>query len=177
LHLPQFGRRHRQQVVSGSIEQEYMGGIVKTGIWRPLAAFFVCAALSQPAYAQSVGAVNAHIDSLLKVDHAGFLAAFKFLQLNIADGTKIGQEFDEYPVTITVDGKERIFATYEDLLAVYDQIITPAVIKVVKQQKYKDLKVSSKGIMFGSGQLWVNAFCVNGENCTGISWDISVVNH
>ena len=147
-------------------------------IWRPLAAFFVCAALSQPAYAQSVGAVNAHIDSIMKVDHAGFLAAFKFLQLNIADGSKIAQEIDEYPVTITVDGQERTFATYEDLLAVYDQIITPEVIKVVKKQKYKDLKVvSKKGIMFGSGQLWVNAFCIDGENCTGTSWDISAVNH
>jgi len=143
-----------------------------------LAAFFVCAALSQPAYAQSVGAVNAHIDSIMKVDHAGFLAAFKFLQLNIADGSKIAQEIDEYPVTITVDGQERTFATYEDLLAVYDQIITPEVIKVVKKQKYKDLKVvSKKGIMFGSGQLWVNAFCIDGENCTGTSWDISAVNH
>lgn len=149
---------------------------MKIGIWRPLAAFFVCAALSQPANAQSVGAVNAHIDSLLKVDHTGFLAAFKFLQLNIADGTKIGQEY-EYPVTITVDGKEQIFATYEDLLPVYNQIVTPAVIKVVKQQKYKDLKVSGKGIMFGKGQLWVNAFCVDGEACTGTSWEISVINH
>jgi hypothetical protein len=143
-----------------------------------LAAFFVCAALSQPAYAQSVGAVNAHIDSLLGGDHAGFLAAFKFLQLNIADGTKIGQEY-EYPVSITVDGKQRIFATYEDLLASYDQIITPAVIKVVKQQKYNDLKVSHKGITFGSGQLWMNAFCVDDdEACAeGTSWEISVVNH
>ncbi len=149
---------------------------MKTGIWRPLAAFVVCAALSQPAYAQSAGAVNAHIDSLLGGDHAGFLAAFKFLQLNIADGSKIAQEY-EYPVTIAVDGKERIFATYEDLLAAYDQIITPTVIKVVKLQKYKDLKISSKGVTFGSGQLWVNAFCVDGEACTGTSWEISAVNH
>jgi hypothetical protein len=154
-----------------------LGGILKTGIWKPLAAFFVCAALSQPAYAQSVGAVNAHIDSLLKVDHAGFLAAFKFLQLNIADGSKIAQRYGDYPVTITVDGKERVFATYEELVAGYAQIITPAVIKVVKNQKYKDLKVSKKGISFGSGQLWVNAFCADGEACTEISWDISVINH
>ena len=145
-------------------------------IWRPLAALFVCAALSQPVYAQSVGAVNAQIDSLLGGDHAGFLAAFKFLQLNIADGSKMGQEY-EYPVTISVDGKDHIFASYEDLLAAYDQIITPAVIKVVKLQKYKDLKVSGKGITFGSGQLWVNAFCVDGENCTGTSWEISAINH
>ncbi|MEP6564003.1 MAG: hypothetical protein ABJB10_02625 [Mesorhizobium sp.] len=149
---------------------------MKTGIWRLLASFVVCAALSQAASAQSVGAVNAQIDSLLKVDHAGFLAAFKMLQANIADGSKMAQEY-EYPVTITVDGKERIFAAYEDFLAAYAQIVTPAVIKVVKLQKYKDLKVSNKGVTFGSGQLRVNAFCVDGEACTGISWEISAVNH
>lgn len=149
---------------------------MKTGIWRPLAALVVCAALSQAAYGQSVSAVNAKIDSLVGADHAGFLAAFKKLQINIADGSKIVQEYD-YPVTIAVDGKERMFAKYEDLLAAYDQIVTPAVIKVVKMQKYRDLKVSKKGVTFGSGQLLVNAFCVDGEACTSTSWELSAVNH
>jgi hypothetical protein len=152
------------------------GGNRENRSWSLFRAFVVCVAVSHPSYAQSVAAVNAHIDKLLETDHARFAAAFKMLQLNIAGGTKLAQEY-EYPVTITIDGNERVFDTYEDFLAVYGQIVTPAIVKVVKLQKYKDLKVSSKGVMFGTGQLWVSAFCETGEACTGISWEISAVNH
>jgi hypothetical protein len=133
------------------------------------------AALGLPAQAQSVAAVDARIDAALN-DHAGFADAFKLLQSEIGNGARIA-EGHEYPVTITVDGRDMIFETMGDLVGAYDQIVTPAIVAAVKKQKYEELQVNSPGLMFGSGALWVNAYCVDGEVCDGVSWEISAINH
>ena len=145
----------------------------KTG--QTILALLLLCALPLPAAAASAADVNAKIDSVLS-DHEGFAKAFKILQANIDDGTKMAKEY-EYPLTVVVDGKEVAFATQEDFVAGYDAMITPAIVATVKKQKYKDLTVSSQGVMFGSGQLWVNEFCLDGEDCQDSSWDISAVNH
>ena len=145
----------------------------KTG--QTILALLLLCALPLPAAAASAADVNAKIDSVLS-DHEGFAKAFKILQANIDDGTEMAKEY-EYPLTVVVDGKEVAFATQEDFVAGYDAMITPAIVATVKKQKYKDLTVSSQGVMFGSGQLWVNEFCLDGEDCQDSSWDISAVNH
>ena len=69
---------------------------------RPiLATVLLCDALSVPASATSVNEVDAQIDSVLS-DHAGFAEAFKVLQADIADGTRMAMEF-EYPLITTVN--------------------------------------------------------------------------
>jgi len=147
----------------------------KTG--QVIVAFFLLCALAAPAPASaaSVAEVNAQIDSVLS-DHEGFAAAFKILQANIGDGAQMAMEY-EYPMTIVVDGKEVKFETQEDFVAGYDALITPAIIAAVKKQQYKNLKVTSNGVIFGGGQLTVNEYCLDGEACEDISWDISAVNH
>jgi hypothetical protein len=146
---------------------------------RLVSAFFaplvIFAALSLPASAKSVKDVNAQIDNVLG-DHEGFAGAFKVLQANIADGARMAMEYT-YPMTVVVDGKDVVFATQDDFVAGYNAIVTPAVVAVVRKQDYKNVTVTSKGIMFGSGQLWVNAYCLDGEACEDVSWDISAINH
>ena len=144
-----------------------------TGLF--LAPFAIVVALSLPAAAQSVKDVNAQIEKLLG-DADGFASEFKILQANIGDGARMAGEVEEYPITITVDGKDVSFASAADFVAGYDALVTPKVIAAVKQQNYKDLLVTAKGVMFGRGELWMNAYCLDGENCDGISWEISAIN-
>ena len=142
-------------------------------------ALWACAMLSMSlpvaAQAQTVAAVNAKLDSLLG-DHTGFAEEFKNLQQNIADGETFAQEY-EFPVKITVDGTDVSFDMPRAFADAYNTIVTPEIVDVVKNQKYKDLMVSSDGVMFGSGQLWIAAYCLDGENCTSISWGIAAINH
>ena len=45
----------------------------------------------------------------------------------------------------------------------YDKIVTPAIAGAIGAQKYSDLMVNGKGVMFGSGETWINGICKKGS--------------
>ena len=54
----------------------------------------------------------------------------------------------------------------------YDRIMTPAIAEAIKRQKYSQLMVNYKGVMFGNGEAWVNGICKD-EACKDV--DVRVV--
>ena len=45
------------------------------------------------------------------------------------------------------------------LAALWLAACTPAIAETIKRQKYSQLMVNYKGVMFGNGEAWVNGIC------------------
>ena len=104
-------------------------------------------------------AVNAAIDRVLG-DHAAYQALFTQLQQAVAAKDAAGVAvLVDYPFTTTLDGKRSTLKDAAAFTAQYDRIVTPAIADAIAQQKYADLMVSARGVMLGSGQVWLNGVC------------------
>jgi hypothetical protein len=64
-----------------------------------------------------------------------------------------------YPIGVTIHGKKTTIPDAQAFVANYDAIITPAIAAVVENEAYEDLFVNWQGIMFGSGEVWINGIC------------------
>jgi hypothetical protein len=104
-------------------------------------------------------ATDQSIDTLLG-DHVKFQHLMTALQQDVAahDAAAVAI-LVHYPFTATIDGKDVTLQIPMDFTHNYDNIITPAIAEVIKNQRYEDLFVNYKGVMFGSGELWIGAIC------------------
>lgn len=66
-----------------------------------------------------------------------------------------------YPLRVTIGGKSSMIGSAQEFVRNYDRIVTPAIATVIANQKYDELLVNAQGVMFGSGQVWVNGVCVD----------------
>jgi invasion protein IalB len=64
-----------------------------------------------------------------------------------------------YPIGVTIHGKKTTIPDARAFVANYDAIVTPAIAAVVENEAYEDLFVNWQGIMFGSGDVWINGIC------------------
>jgi len=110
-------------------------------------------------FAQSAADVDKSIDTNLG-DHAEYQALFTHLQKGVAahDPAAVAA-LVHYPITIKIKASPTTFRTPQQFIASYDEIFTPAITKAVTDQKYSDLFVNYKGVMFGNGQVWLNSIC------------------
>ncbi|HYM86718.1 MAG TPA: hypothetical protein VET30_08245 [Pseudoxanthomonas sp.] len=117
---------------------------------------------SEPEAAPAVvddKAVDAAIDKLLG-DHARYKAVISAYQQAVTDGDKIAvAALVAYPFNATVDGKRVVIKDAAGFIRDYDRIVTPAIASVIKAQEYSALMVNSQGVMFGSGETWINGIC------------------
>lgn len=104
-------------------------------------------------------AINDSIDNVLG-DHTQYQAAIAQLQRAVAakDAAAVAALVD-YPFTATIDGKKTAIKNADAFVAQYDKIVTPAIADAIVKQKYAELMVSGKGVMFGSGEVWLNGVC------------------
>jgi hypothetical protein len=103
--------------------------------------------------------VNDAIDENLG-DHTKYETVIHGFQAAVAKGDKQAvAELVHYPFGATIRGKNHIFKTPAEFVAGYDEIVTPDIASVIVAQKYPDLFVNYKGVMFGSGQAWINGIC------------------
>jgi hypothetical protein len=104
-------------------------------------------------------AVNDRIDNVLG-DHAQYQAAVARLQQAVAagDGAAVAAMVD-YPFNATIDGNKTMVKNADAFVAQYDKIVTPAIADAIVRQKYSELMVNAKGVMFGSGEAWLNGIC------------------
>jgi hypothetical protein len=65
----------------------------------------------------------------------------------------------EYPFSTVRDGQPLKVADAEAFVREYDRIMTPAIAEAISRQKYSQLMVNYKGVMFGNGEAWVNGIC------------------
>lgn len=108
-------------------------------------------------------AVDAAIDNILG-DHTKYQAVINAYQKAVAEGDKEGvAALVDYPLDATVDGKQISIKDAADFVRNYDKIVTPAIAGVIKAQKYSELMVNGKGVMFGSGETWINGICKQGS--------------
>ena len=108
-------------------------------------------------------AVNDSIDSNLG-DHARYQAVIQALQAAVAadDAAKVAA-LVQYPISVDIGGKKTILKTEQDFVARYQELMTPDIRKAIVDTKYGDLFVNYKGVMFGSGQVWINGICKDAQ--------------
>ena len=124
------------------------------------------AAPAVPAPASSVAevvddplAVNQAIDEVLG-DHARYEAVIRQLQRAVtANDTAAVAALVNYPFVTVRDGESLKVADADAFVREYDRIMTPAIADTIKRQKYSQLLVNYKGVMFGDGEAWVNGIC------------------
>ncbi|MDX3927210.1 MAG: hypothetical protein QHC90_15585 [Shinella sp.] len=103
--------------------------------------------------------VNQAIDESLG-DHTKYEAAIEALQKAVAAHDKAGvAALVSYPINVKVNGKETSIKSAKAFVEHYDGIMTAGITKAVTAQKYEDLMVNYQGVMFGSGQVWLNGIC------------------
>lgn len=108
-------------------------------------------------------AVDDAIDTLLG-DHAKYRAAIEAYQKAVAEGDKEAvAALVDYPFSATIDGKKTSIKNAAGFVSDYDKILTPAIAEAIKAQKYSELMVNGKGVMFGSGETWINGICKKGS--------------
>ena len=113
----------------------------------------VAAVVDDPA------AVNQSIDDVLG-DHVRYETVIRQLQRSVAarDAVAVAALVD-YPFTTVRDGEPLKVADAEAFVREYDRIVTPAIADAITKQKYSQLMVNYKGVMFGNGEAWVNGIC------------------
>ena len=108
-------------------------------------------------------ATDAAIDKILG-DHTKYQAVINAYQKAVAEGDKEGvAALIDYPLAVTIDGKQTSIKDAADFVRNYDKIVTPAIASLIKAQKYSELMVNGKGVMFGSGETWINGICKKGS--------------
>lgn len=108
-------------------------------------------------------AIDDAIDTLLG-DHAKYRAVIDAYQKAVAEGDKQAvAALIDYPFSAAIDGKRISIKNAAGFVENYDKIVTPAIADAIKAQKYSELMVNGKGVMFGSGQTWINGICKKGS--------------
>ena len=108
-------------------------------------------------------AVDDAIDTLLG-DHARYQEVINAYQKAVAQRDKEAvAALIDYPFSASTDGKRTSIKNAAGFVENYDKIVTPAIADVIKAQKYSELMVNGKGVMFGSGETWINGICKKGS--------------
>lgn len=117
-------------------------------------------------------AVNQAIDEVLG-NHARYETVIRELQQAVtANDAAAVAALVAYPFTTVRDGESLKVADAGAFVREYDRIMTPAIAEAIKRQKYSQLMVNYKGVMFGNGEAWVNGICKD-EACKDV--DVRVV--
>jgi hypothetical protein len=104
-------------------------------------------------------AVDQAIDEALG-DHRQYRAVIEgFQQAVAAHDADAAAELVDYPISVTIDGGEVTLNDANAFARRYDEFMTPAITTAITSQKYEELFVNYKGVMFGDGQVWVNGIC------------------
>ncbi len=105
--------------------------------------------------------VDQQIENLLG-NAEEFKATIADLQTRIANEDSIAvSAFIDYPITVTINGKRKALRQAEDLEPLYYDIFTPEITDVIVNQDYGSLFVNGDGVMFGNGEVWMNAVCLD----------------
>ena len=121
-------------------------------------------------------AVNDSIDSNLG-DHTRYRAVIQDLQAAVAadDAAKVAS-LVRYPISVDIGGKNTTLKSEQDFVARYRELMTPDIRKAIVGTKYSDLFVNYKGVMFGSGQAWINGLCKD-KQCKEVDVRVVTLQH
>lgn len=140
------------------------------------AALFTLAMLATPTLAQSEEEVTNQIESI-HGNSVGFGEAFGLLQDAFLSGdpTTIA-DLAAYPLTVSANGEVYDILAAQDLVDNFDTLLTQDTIDALSSQDYADLIVTSEGVGFGNGALWMSNICTD-DACSGTYWAIISINN
>lgn len=132
--------------------------------------------LATPAFAQSEEDVIAQIESL-HGDFEGFSEIFAQFQ----DAFLFGDpgnlaDLAFYPLTVRANGEEYDILEPQDLVDNIGSLLTEETIEALSSQDFADLIVTSEGVGFGNGALWMSLVCAD-DTCAEASWGIISINN
>ena len=134
------------------------------------------ALLVVPAFAQSEEDVMAQIESLHGQSEA-FGEAFGALQdaFLFGDPTSIA-DLAFYPLTVRANGEVYDLIEAQDLVDNFDTLLTQDTVDALSSQDFADLIVTSDGVGFGNGALWMSLVCTD-DSCSEANWGIISINN
>jgi hypothetical protein len=140
------------------------------------ASFFAVTLLATPAFAQSEEDVMNQIENI-HGDSVGFGEAFARLQdaFLFGDPTSIADQ-GAYPLTVHANGEVYDILEAQDLVDNFDTLVTQDTIDALSSQDYADLIVTSEGVGFGNGVLWMSNICYD-DACNKTAWAIIAINN
>ena len=132
--------------------------------------------LAVPAFAQSEEDVMARIESI-HGDSVGFGEAFGLLQdaFLFGDPTTIA-DLGAYPLTVHANGEVYDILEPQDLVDNFDSLLTQETIDGLSSQDFDDLIVTSEGVGFANGALWMTNICAD-DSCAETYWAIISINN
>ena len=140
-------------------------------------AIIALSLFATPVFAQSEEDVMSQIESL-HGDSEGFGEAFGQLQ----DGFLFGDlavtmgNLAFYPLTVDANGEVYDIAEAQDLIDSFDDLVTLETQDALASQDFADLIVTSEGVGFGNGALWMSRVCAD-DSCNDASWGIIKINN
>ena len=141
-----------------------------------LAVAFALTLIAAPAFAQSEEDVMAQIETI-HGDSAGFGEAFGLLQdaFLFGDPTTIA-DLGAYPLTVSANGEVYDILEPQDLVDNFDTLLTQETINGLSSQDLADLIVTSEGVGFANGALWMSNICID-DSCSETYWAIISINN
>ena len=140
------------------------------------AAAFVLTLATVPAFAQSEEDVMAQIENI-HGDSVGFGEAFGRLQdaFLFGDPTTIA-DLGAYPLTVNANGEVYDILEPQDLVDNFDALLTQETQDALGSQDFADLIVTSEGVGFANGALWMSNICYD-DACNKTAWAIISINN
>ncbi|MDB5530115.1 MAG: hypothetical protein JWR51_3218 [Devosia sp.] len=129
--------------------------------------------LAAPAFAQmSPEDMTAQIEQV-HGNSAQFADAFDDVTAAMRDGDiDTVASYGSYPFQVAANGELYDIFQESDFTDNWDALLLPATIEAIGDQDYGSLIVSSDGIGFADGAMWMNFVC-DDETCTGGDWLIT----
>lgn len=136
-----------------------------------LAAFMV------PASAQmSPEQMNARIEQVHGFS-AEFGTAFDEITAAMRDGDPATvAAYGAYPLEVAANGELYDILEAQDLVDNWDSLLLPQTIQDIGEQDYGSLIVSSDGVGFANGTMWMNFVCAD-NSCTSGDWLITRISN
>ncbi|MHA6688883.1 hypothetical protein [Devosia sp. A449] len=132
--------------------------------------------VTAPALAQSEEAILAQIESL-HGDSTAFGEAFSTLQdAFLFDNPAALADLVFYPLDVEANGELYEITEPQELIDNFDTLLTPDTISALSSQDFSDLIVTSDGVGFGNGALWMTLVCLD-VSCADTQWGIIRINN
>jgi hypothetical protein len=142
---------------------------------RHLVLAAALAFVAVPAIAQEE-AVMERIESI-HGDSVGFGEAFGLMQdaFLFGDPTTIA-DLAFYPLTVSANGEVYDLIEAQDLVDNFDTLVTSETQEALASQDFADLIVTSEGVGFANGALWMTNVCLD-DACSETAWGIIAINN
>jgi hypothetical protein len=147
----------------------------KAMIWLVAIAILGSVSFTLPAVAQSDKEMNSQLDELFgqhEVYHTFFVGLKKAVS---ADDKKAVAAMVDYPITVSIGGKDVKIKSGKDFVSHYDHIFSDKIVTAVEKQTYAALFANDQGIMIGDGEIWIDGICLD-HDCTKQAVKIITVN-